>query len=139
MTSVELPIDPDLVINQVFAAGPDEVPQRAVELILTVLDDAARRQALLALLRAAVSEPEAAQVVRGLLSERLLFPVAQRLGGERPELRASMLATAIVGLAVVRYVVGIEPLAAASREQLAAALTPVARHYLVGDWVNSAE
>ncbi len=137
LTCVELPIDSDLVIGQVFSGGREEAPRRAVELVLSVLEDSARRDALLGILRAAVSEPEAAEIIRSLLTERLLSPIARRIGGERPEMRASMMASAVVGLVIVRHVVGIEPLATADRETLVRALTPVAEHYLLGDWVQA--
>lgn len=136
LASVELPVDPDVVVQQVLAGGREAVPRRAVELMLAVLEDPARREAMLGMLRAAVSEPEAAEIVRDLLTERLLVPIARGVGGEQPELRASLMATAVVGLAVGRHVVGIAALAAADHEQLLRALTPVAEHYLLGDWIG---
>jgi len=136
LASVELPMDPDVAVRQVFAGGREAVPRRAVEVMLAVLEDPARREAMLGLLRAAVSEPEAAGIVRDLLTERLLIPIARGVGGTQPELRASLMATVIVGLAVVRHVVGIEALAAADHEQLVRALTPVAEHYLLGNWIG---
>ncbi len=106
--------------------------------MLSVLDAPAGRRPLLALLRAAVSEPEAADLIRELLTQRMLLPIAARVGRDRPELRASMMATALVGLTVVRYVVGLPPLAAASRQELERALVPVFEHYLHGDWMSGA-
>lgn len=85
--------------------------------------------------RAAVTEPEAAELIRRILTERLLLPMADRVGGSRPELRASLVASQLVGLTVVRYVVGIQPLADASREQLILALEPVFEHFFHGDWI----
>lgn len=134
LESVELPIEPERVVQTVFAQGMERVGRNAAEVILGVLDDARSRQALTALLRAAVSEPEAAELIRDLLSARILLPIAQRLGGERPELRASLAGSQIVGLAIARHVVGLEPLVDASRDDLARALAPVIDHYLRGDW-----
>jgi AcrR family transcriptional regulator len=133
--SVELPIDPHEVIAQVFEPGPDGAAHRAAELMLRVLEDVAARRALVALLRAAVTEPEAAELIRDVLARRLLLPIASRLGGKRPELRASLVASQLVGIVVVRHVVGMRPLAEASREELVAALVPVFEHYLSGEWV----
>jgi hypothetical protein len=47
------------------------------------------------------------------------------------------MASQFVGLAMARYVVGIEPLASASVEQLVLALGPVYDHYLSGDWASA--
>jgi AcrR family transcriptional regulator len=133
--SVELPLEPEQVIAIVFADGDERAAENAARLLTGVLDDAETRRPLIALLRAAVTEPEAAELIRDLLTRRLLLPMASRLGGERAPLRASFVASQLVGLAIVRYVVQIEPLAEATREELVAALVPVFEHYLHGDWV----
>lgn len=135
--SVELPLAPEVVLTRVFAGERAGVPERAARVLVGVMEDASIRDTFTALLRAAVSEPEAAEVIRGILTTQMLLPVAERVGGDRPELRAAMLASQLVGLVMARYVVGIPPLVAATTEELVAALTPVFRHYLEGDWVTS--
>ncbi len=135
LQSVELPVDPDEVIARVFEPGMEGAAHRAAELMLRVLEEEASRRALVALLRAAVTEPEAAELIRDLLTRRLLLPIASQLGGKRPELRAALVASQLVGVVVVRHVVGMRPLAEASREELVAALIPVFEHYLGGEWV----
>jgi len=134
--SVELPLPPDEILERVFAGDPEGVAARAAELFVAVLDDPGPRNALTALLRAAVTEPEAADAIRELVSHRLLMPIAERVGGANPRLRASLMASQLVGLAMARHVVAIDPLAAASHEELVRALIPVLEHYLRGDWVT---
>jgi hypothetical protein len=104
--------------------------------LLGMLDDADTRQMAVALIRAAASEPEAAGLIREVLTERVLLPLADRVVSDQPRLRASLCASQFVGLAMARYVVGIEPLASTSREQLVRALAPVFEHYLFGDWTG---
>jgi len=137
--TVELPLAPELILERVFAGGPDQVAARAAALMVSVMEDEAGRRAFTGMLRAAVSEPEAAEAIREVLTTRLLMPIAERVGGDRPDLRASLMATQIVGLAMARHIVGIPPLVAASRAQLIAALVPVLEHYLRGDWVMETE
>lgn len=134
--SVELPLPPELVLAQVFAGDRAGVPERAARILVAVMEEAHVRDTFTALLRAAVSEPEAAEVIRGVLTTRMLLPVAERVGGDRPELRAAMMASQLVGLVMARYVVGIPPLVTATSADLVAALTPVFRHYLEGDWAR---
>lgn len=136
--SVELPLAPEVVLARVFDGDRAGVPERAARVLVGVMEDARVRDTFTALLRAAVSEPEAAEVIRGVLATEMLLPVAERVGGDRPELRAAMLASQLVGLVMARHVVGIPPLVAASADELVAALTPVFRHYLEGDWVAAA-
>jgi AcrR family transcriptional regulator len=136
-SSVELPLEPEQVIQIVFGEGVEAAPRNAARLMVSVLDDLEMRRPFLAILRAAVTEPEAAGLIRQVITERLLLLMAQRVGGERPELRASLVASQLVGIILVRHVVGIEALAAASREDLLNALVPVFEHYLRGDWIGS--
>jgi AcrR family transcriptional regulator len=133
--SVELPMEPEQVIALVFGSGKENVAANAARLMVSVIDDPVTRRPLIALLRAAVSEPEAAALIREVLTERILLPMAKQVGGRRSELRASLVASQLVGLLLVRHVVGMGPLAAATREELIRALEPVFEHYLHGDWV----
>jgi AcrR family transcriptional regulator len=134
--SIELPIEPEQAIGIVFADGDEHAAENAARLLISILDDPDTRRPLQALVRAAVTEAEAADLIRDVLTRRLLLPIATRLGGGRAPLRASFVASQLVGLMIVRYVVRIPPLAEASRDDLARALVPVFEHYLHGDWVS---
>jgi hypothetical protein len=48
------------------------------------------------------------------------------------DFRASLVASQVLGLALTRYVLGLEPLAAASQDDLAAAIGPTLERYLTG-------
>jgi AcrR family transcriptional regulator len=136
MQSVRLPIDPDAFIASVFDGVPEQLAERVAWGLVRTLDDPGTRRAALAVIRAAASEPEAAEVMRMVLAERVLAPLARSIRADHAELRATMVATQFVGLAMARYVVGIEPLASASPEEVVRALTPVIDHYLGGDWTD---
>ncbi len=51
----------------------------------------------------------------------------------RPEFRAALAASQMVGLALTRYVLALGPIAAASADDLAAAIGPTLERYLAGD------
>jgi AcrR family transcriptional regulator len=53
--------------------------------------------------------------------------------GGRAELRAGLIATQMLGLAMCRYVLALPPVASASPDELAAAIGPVLERYLTGD------
>ena len=137
LEAVELPIDASLVVSQAIRGESGTVGERVAILVLSVLDEPAPRQVLMGILRAAVTDAEAAGLVRDLLSERLLAPIAREVAADQPELRATMVASQIVGLTVARHVVGLDPIASASRETLVAALAPVITHYLEGPWTRT--
>jgi len=134
--SVELPVDPSVLIDRIFSGPPEGIGMRAAEILVGVLEDAASRRGFLALLRAAVADPEAAASIRGILADRLLLPISRQIGGPAAETRAAMLSTLLVGIAIGRYVIAFEPMTAMPREQLVRALLPVIHHYLFGDWAT---
>jgi AcrR family transcriptional regulator len=132
--AVELPIDPSVIVETILGGPADEVGSRAARLMVGVLDEPSAQLVLTGLLRAAVSDPEAADLIREVLTERMLLPIARGIGADQPELRASLVASQVVGLVVARHVVGIESLTSATDAQLLAALGPVLTHYLRGTW-----
>ncbi|HOB78929.1 MAG TPA: TetR family transcriptional regulator [Ornithinibacter sp.] len=130
---VELPFDPDVVIPALLGPGRTGVGFRLAGFAIGIMDTPEARQTMTGLLRAAASEEAAAVLVRDLLMERLLGPLAHHLGGDDPTLRASLAASQVAGMAFTRHVVGLPRLATASRDELVGALGPVLEHYLVGD------
>lgn len=133
ITVVELPFDPEVVLTAMLADGADGVGQRLATFVVGMLESPQARTTITGLLRAAASEEEAAVLVRDLLMERLLTPLARLIGGDQPELRASLVGAQVAGLTVARHIVGLPRLADAPPAELAAALAPVLQHYLTGD------
>ncbi len=130
---VELPFDPDVVLETVLADGPENAGRRLAAFAVTMLEQPAARQTMTGLLRAAASEDDAAGVVRDLLTERILGRIARRIGGDRPALRASLIGSQIAGLVVARHIIGLDALVDADTTVLASALAPVLQHYLTDD------
>src|SRR5918995_1834313 len=121
-------VDPALVIHYfgtkerlfLSVAGlpipPDEVVARLVEGDRSSAgrpEDPRERARITAVVRAAASEPSAAELMRELLSREVTLPLAEALGSEDAALRANLAGSQVVGLIMARYVVGVEPLASA--------------------------
>ncbi|MFC3690106.1 TetR family transcriptional regulator [Aquipuribacter hungaricus] len=87
-------------------------------------------------LRAVVASVARSEVARDLLRElvlrRLLLPLVRRLEVDEPERRAALVASQVVGLGMVRYVVRVEPLASADDETVVAEVAPTVARYLFG-------
>jgi AcrR family transcriptional regulator len=130
---VELPFDPDVVLETVLADGPEHAGRRLAAFAVTTLEQPVARQTMTGLLRAAASEDDAARMVRDLLTERILGRIARRIGGDHPALRASLIGSQIAGLVVARHIIGLDALVEADREVLVGALAPVLQHYLTAD------
>lgn len=129
---VDFPFDPDEVVPVVFGGDRGDVGERVAHFLLSVLEEPESRQRLVGLVRAAASEPEAARMVRELLSRRVLARIVETLGVDDADLRASLVSSQVVGLLTARHIVGIEPLASLPAETIAAAIAPNLQRYLTG-------
>ena len=85
----------------------------------------------LARVRAAASEPNAAAVLRDQIAAELVAPLARRLGVDRPDLRAALVSSQLIGFVVARWIVEIEALGKLTQGQAVTALAPVLQHYLI--------
>ena len=99
--------------------------------MLTVLENPDARGRFTSMVRAATSEPDAASMMRELLTRRVFQPLAAALGSEDAALRANLVGSQIVGLVMARYIVGVEPLASTEPGTVAAAIAPTLQRYLV--------
>lgn len=129
---VELPFDPGEVVPLVFAGPRSEIGRRLADFVVTTLEVPEARRRALGLIRAAASEPDAAAMVRELLSREVVARVAAELGVGDAEVRANLVGSQIVGLVMARYVIGLEPLASLPGPAVARAIAPNLQRYLTG-------
>ncbi len=130
--ALQLPADPAVMVAGLLAGDLDTLGERVVRTFLGVWDGTPGQGPMLAMLRSAVSHEDSAAMLRELLLRVILRPVAHGAGGDRPDLRASLLASQIVGLALTRYVLKLEPVASASADDLAPLYGPTLQRYLTG-------
>ena len=130
---VELPFDPAQVVPMVFGGGGErsEVGARLAGFLLGVLEQPPGRQRIIGLVRAAASEPEAARMVRNLLTREIFARVVEQLRVEDAPLRANLVASQVVGLVMARYILALEPLASMAADDVAALVGPTLQRYLV--------
>ncbi|GAA3843127.1 TetR family transcriptional regulator [Streptomyces phyllanthi] len=129
--AVEVAFSPVLVVREEVVEGPlDGVGERMTRAIFGLWENPATRVPLLAIVRSAVNNEAAAAVFRRLVSSQLLYRIARKLDLPDPELRAELAAAQLVGTAMLRYVIKVEPLASADPEQIIARLAPVVQAHL---------
>jgi AcrR family transcriptional regulator len=128
IAAMAFPFDPDDLIREVISGPREGVAQRLVRFFLSVWRDPEARAPFVAILRSATTNEQAAAMLREFISSALLARVAQTL--RLPRLRVEAAAAQLVGIALVRYVVGIEPLASAPEDEIVALVTPVIEYYL---------
>ena len=125
------PIDPELIVEQVVAGPRKAVGTRLATLVLGVLESPQGRERVTGMVRAAASEPAAAEAMRSLIEAGVIGPIAHALGSDRPELRATFAGSQFVGLVMARYIIGVEPLASTPADEVARTIAPVFQHYLI--------
>lgn len=130
---VDLPFEPADTFDRLLASGAPGVGRRLATFLVSILEDPDRNSVVTGMVRAAASEEDAVQMIREAVTERLLTPLAQRVGREDAQFRAGLVSSQIVGMVMARHVVGLDPLVRATGPQLVGALAPVFEHYLTGD------
>ncbi|MFF5484621.1 TetR family transcriptional regulator [Streptomyces virginiae] len=128
--AIEVSIEPALVVPAVIGEGPDGVGERLARYFLGVWENPVTRVPLLAVIRSALTHEAAAKVLRELVLRRLLARVAADLDVPDPTFRAELAASHMVGIAILRYVVQVEPLASADPEKIVALVAPTLQRYL---------
>ena len=127
---VELPFDPMTVLPAVLAGDREDAGRRLAEFVADALDDPPQRDRFAALVRAAASEPAAADLLRSLLAERVYPHFVEAFGDDHPQLRQNLIGAFVVGLVMTRQVARLEPIASADRAQLVQLLAPTLQRFL---------
>jgi AcrR family transcriptional regulator len=133
--AMAVPFNPAEMLPPIMADGREEVGTRLVQMFLTMWDSPAGTAGA-ALLRSAVSSEWSARLLREFVTTQILRRVLRLLDMEaEPDapLRAALAGSQLVGLAMARYIVKLEPLTSASRATLVAAVGPTVQRYLTGD------
>jgi len=147
-------VDPALVIHYfgtkegLFAAAtglPDELPvlleslailplhdfaPALVRAYLQLIDSDGSRNAILALVRSAVSNDKAAATLREFLTAQLLPVIGRLTPHPDAQLRASLVTAQLIGIATQRQVIRLEPLAKASPDEIVTLVAPAIEQYL---------
>ncbi|WP_411152722.1 TetR family transcriptional regulator [Streptomyces sp. A30] len=129
--AIEVALAPALTGRDVALAGPaDTVGERLTRMFFGLWENPVTRTPLLAIVRSAVTNDTAAAVFRRLVSVQLLLRIAGELDAPDAELRAELAAAQLVGIAMLRYVIKVEPLASAEVEAIIARVAPVVQGHL---------
>ena len=127
--AVDFPIDPAEFIPRLLAPGLDGLGERLALFFVETWDSPAGSP-LLGLIRSVVGSEHAAAMLREFISREVLARLAEALDLDQPQVRASLAASHLIGIAMLRYVVKLEPLASASPDQIAIWVAPAIQRYL---------
>jgi AcrR family transcriptional regulator len=117
-------------LERLAEGSRETVGRRLAELIVGALENPASRTVVLGRIRCASSHPDAAALVRETVTRDLLR-LATALSDDEPETRAVLVGAQVVGLALARHIVRVEPLASMSSSGVVEIYAPTFQHYLV--------
>jgi AcrR family transcriptional regulator len=132
LAAIELPFEVGDLVERLEKGPREQVGERVARFALEVLGNPDARARWTGMIRAAASDPDAAGLLREVLTQRIFEPLAEALGSEDAQLRANLASSQMVGLVMARYIIAIEPLASADAETVASAIAPTLQRYLVG-------
>ena len=128
--AMELPFEPNAFVSALLAGHADTLGERLVRAVVELWDTPGAFEGFLGLIRGAVTHSDAARLLREFLTRELLGRLAAAAAPDAAQARAALAGSQIVGLAMARKIVGIEPLASVDPAWLAATVGPTVQRYL---------
>ena len=128
--ALDWPIHPADIFGGLETSNIAEMAEMIVRRYLSMLDQPQVRDAIIAMVRSAVSNEQAARMLREFVTGEILTLLGQMTNAADAQLRASVVASQLVGIAMMRHVVGLHALAEATTDEIAALVAPAIAGYL---------
>lgn len=132
--SVQLPADPAEVLNGVENLDPAGRAEAIVRAVLRLWEGPAHH-GMVAFVRGTIGSKAKTALMREMVNRTILSRIMAGLPGSAREvrMRGNLVATQVVGLMLVRYVIRLEPLASADQEEVVRLVAPTIQRYLTGE------
>jgi hypothetical protein len=104
--------------------------ERLLRRFLLLCENPRTQRRALALVRGSVSNARAGRRFYALVNRVVLNPVARAVGIETSAIRMELVGSQLIGLAMIRYVLKVEPIASLDVEELVALMAPPLRQAL---------
>jgi AcrR family transcriptional regulator len=125
---VEWPFDASQIGTQVRDVPAEMVGEYVARVFIGRWDIDEHRNPIMSLIHAALADPTAAAMLREFITLNLTLPMVKRLGADRPQFRAALLASQLLGFGLARYALAFDALTSASTGDLVAALGATLQH-----------
>jgi AcrR family transcriptional regulator len=131
--SLRLVMDPDLLVAA-LTEGDGDIGTRMVRTYLRIWETPDTGASMVAMLQSATSNSDAHEAFREFMQSYVLPAVSEVLGGgEQARLRAMLAASQLVGVAMLRYVMKVPPMATLSGDEVERLIAPTLTRYLTAD------
>lgn len=133
VAALKLPVNPREVLPELLAGPVEGIGERLLRRILSVWGaDWARGGNLIGLIRTSMTHEDAARMMREFFTREVIGRLAEELEVPQPRLRIGLVASQLMGLAMARFIIRLEPIASADPETLIACYGPTIQRYLTG-------
>ena len=122
---LRLTAHPAEIVGGMLGVDPRTLARRLLSAGLAAWEDPVGGPPLVALIRSAAHAAALATVVREGVQREIVDKLADAIGGRDARRRASLFCSQMVGLIYARYVIGIEPLASMTGDELVRMYGPV--------------
>lgn len=133
------PFDPAEIGARIADGDRDEIGARLTRVFFTAWEQPDSRAPLLAILRGAATHDESATLVGQFIQGQLYPQMAKLLRGSDTELRIDLAMGQLLGIAYLRHVLQVEPIASAPVDELIARVTPIVTAHLTPARVSHPE
>ncbi len=130
VATMQLPVDPVEKIRSVVEGGRDGMAERLLRTFLEAWDP--HRDAFSTLIRTTLGSGDDHAPMLQLARSVLIGSLVKVLVGSQRELRSTLIASQLIGMATMRYVVRIEPLADAPVEDVVRLYAPAMQQLIDG-------
>lgn len=135
--ALDVPIDPEKLIDTILAEGDVPAPLRLVQAYLAIWDAPESELAMIGFFRRIISEPETVDLMRDFIGTTALQRAVSTLLADtdptQARLRIELVMSHLVGLMVLRKVLKVSPIADMTSDQVATLVAPTIAQYLHGD------
>jgi AcrR family transcriptional regulator len=134
--SLRLLLDPEMLIAALTGEADDDpdIGSRMVRTYMRIWEAPDSGPTMVVMLQSATSNADAHEAFRSFMQNYVLTAVSGVLGGsEQDRLRAMLAASQLVGVAILRYVMKVAPLATLSGDELVRLIAPTVTRYLTAD------
>ena len=128
--AMRLPADPVSAIPTLMAPGIEGMGERLVRFTLDTLRDPEARDDIMSLARTGVSAGHAVTGLQDFIEVGVLDRIAGMIGVPDARMRSALITSYLMGVAIMRYGVRLEPLASASDEEVIRMVAPVIQDLL---------
>ena len=131
--SLRLVLDPAVLVAA-LTEGEGDVGTRMLRLYLRIWETPDSAASMRVMLQSATSNTDAHEAFRGFMQSYVLPAVSGVLGGgDQARLRAMLAGSQLVGVAMLRYVMQIPPLATLTADEVTRLIAPTLTRYLTAD------